>query len=570
MTDVDEKSYKNNINSTSQAQAQAQAQANIPKLSPSSPDTVTSPMQYKPNIHRMESSLNDFSLETKGGANDKSGDNMEHNHEKDEMKEIELKTDEIFSCLSGVYFQKDSSPESRKSRDKDNINHNNDDDDDDDDNEKVVDLWHLRQLAISRRGLLSATIRKRVWLKLVGANEHILTSSSASLPTHFSKTTPSDTTCSSNANLCKTNELEESDISMIKNDIHNCAWNVKDEIKLVRKQHRGQERDKKEKNGLNHKKESHDESSLASLDSGCSSITAGRITPQLIPEAIRAFPRFGPNVPSPHASGASTPVSSIGTPNICPSITPIGIQNISINENSNIPSIIKKEKSKYRRRRKEEHAILLNIITSILRKAPEKDSVDHDSDLESDADTVIVDNINKLYYFRGMHNVIAPLLITLESPSLTSLVFNCLSQNHFYDAMGPTFENIQVAIRLIFIPLLEKVDSSLHNYIVKDAGINDPCVFALPWVLCWFTGEIGNYNIVARLFDVFISSHASFPVYLSVAILTNPSNRKRILMTPCDKSNLVSVIRSLPSTTAAEANAMDAFEDMIEVALSYM
>ena len=92
------------------------------------------------------------------------------------MKEIELKTDEIFSCLGGVYIQKDSSSKSRKSRRGRDKDASNTGDDDDDDDEKVVDLWHLRQLAISKHAFVSASIRKRAWLKLVHADEHIFTS----------------------------------------------------------------------------------------------------------------------------------------------------------------------------------------------------------------------------------------------------------------------------------------------------------------------------------------------------------------------------------------------------------
>lgn len=503
-------------------------QANIPTLSPCSPATSSPSETNRSNNH--------FWSDSEILKDDESDDDDA------DAKQIEIKTDEILSCLNGVFMIES--------------------DDVADDEERVVDLWHLRQLAISKRGLVSATIRKRVWPKLVGANEHILTASMRSLPSHFSRSEFNDS-----HRVNKFNELADSDVTMIKHDINDCVWNIEEEIKSVRRK-RDQEREDRKISGMKFTKSMDLEtSSLASLDSGCSSITAGRITPQLIPEAIRAFPRFGYGVTSPHASGSSTPVSGIATPNTIPSITPLGVQNICINENNSVPTVITKVK-RSRRKRKEEQALLLNIITSVLRVVPEEEDSD-DSDFEYDDDTVVADNIKKLYYFKGMHNVIGPLLITLESPSLTSLIFNRLAQSHLRDAMGSTFESIQAGVRLIFMPLLEKVDKTIHEYLIR-GHVKDPCVFALPWVLCWFTSDVADYDIVTRLFDVFIASHASFPVYLSVAMLTHPASKARIMMTPCNQTALVPVISSLPSTTANERNAMNLFEEVIELAISYM
>ena len=44
--------------------------------------------------------------------------------------------------------------------------------------EEEVDLWKLRDLALSRGGLIHAQIRKQAWPKLVAAHEQILVSCS--------------------------------------------------------------------------------------------------------------------------------------------------------------------------------------------------------------------------------------------------------------------------------------------------------------------------------------------------------------------------------------------------------
>ena len=133
------------------------------------------------------------------------------------------------------------------------------------------------------------------------------------------------------------------------------------------------------------------------------------------------------------------------------------------------------------------------------------------------------------------------------------------------------FESIQAGIRLIFMPLLEKVDKSLHDYLIK-GGLKDPCVFALQWVLCWFATDVMEYDIIGRLFDLFIASHASFPVYFSVAMLTHSYNKGRIMMTPCETSALNAVIFSLPTTSFSADNihANHMIEETIKASLSFM
>lgn len=525
---LSETQEKESTDSNKQYDEDVKAQANIPTLSPSSlltPESSSSEAVQSNHFWAESEYLNN-----------------EDSNEDEKAKENEIKMDEILSCLNGVAVTKES-------------------DNGCDDEGKVVNLWHLRQLAITRHGLVNASIRKRVWPKLVGANEQILTASFTSLPSLFSRSEVSDSIKAS-----KINDLTNSDVEMIKNDIQDCVWSIEKEIKAVRQQ-RNHERGEKRSLGLNVRRGFDGDSSVTSLDSGCSSITTGKITPQLIPECIRAFPRLSTAVASPYVSGTSSPVSGIATPNTVPSITPYGIQNMSINENSVVPTVITNVR-KSRRKQKEEQALLLSIITSILRTVPEEKNFD-ECDFDADDDTVVADNTNKLYYFKGMHNLIAPLLITLESPSLTSLIFNRLAQSHLRDAMGLTFDGIQASIRLVFMTLLKRVDKGLHDYLLR-GGLEDPCVFALPWVLCWFSSDIPNYEIISRLFDVFIATHASFPIYLSVAMLTYPSSKELIMMTPCKHSALVTVMRSLPACSASHSNAINIFEDIIELAISYM
>ena len=67
------------------------------------------------------------------------------------------------------------------------------------------------------------------------------------------------------------------------------------------------------------------------------------------------------------------------------------------------------------------------------------------------------------------------------------------------------------------MPVSNKVYQELHDYIVK-GPVKETYGFLLSWVLSWFTNDTLNYYIICRLFDAFIASLYSFPVYLSVEI----------------------------------------------------
>eukprot|EP00555_Chaetoceros_dichaeta_P011686 CAMPEP_0198268346 /NCGR_PEP_ID=MMETSP1447-20131203/36806_1 /TAXON_ID=420782 /ORGANISM="Chaetoceros dichaeta, Strain CCMP1751" /LENGTH=379 /DNA_ID=CAMNT_0043959341 /DNA_START=57 /DNA_END=1196 /DNA_ORIENTATION=+ len=202
---------------------------------------------------------------------------------------------------------------------------------------------------------------------------------------------------------------------------------------------------------------------------------------------------------------------------------------------------------------KREMGLILNIITAVLRSVPEGEEK------------------SRLHYFQGLHDVAALFLINLESPSLTSLVMKRLCHLHFRDAMRPTFQKVQIILQAIIMPLLEIVDRKLHDYIIQ-GGLDDSSVFALSWILTWFAHDVHNFDVVSRLFDVFLVSHPLFPAYLCVAMLTHPLNRSAIMSTNCEFSALYETICELPKKMASheESKVMNLFEDLIQTALIYI
>jgi len=466
-----------------------------------------------PNLKRIPT----LNLSPRGsGSTEDVLDMLERGKQREEnLSPLEKKMNEILTCLEGTI-----EPSAQGHRYEV------------DDEDKVVDLWHLRHLSLSRGGLISPTIRKRAWPKLVGVDEHILTTTSASIPSPFSSAGFTSNVSDPNEKSSKeeeneneveaTVELTNKDIKLIKQDIGRCAWHVEYHIKMLRK------RREKSKIGERHVgKEVNNDTDL-SLGDFSSFGNTNASTKSNFP-----MPGIGVSMKSPESADVEAPTLQEEDN---------GLQQ-SVSLTSTKPSF----------RSKREMGLIMNIITAVLRSVPEGEN-------ES----------SRLHYFQGLHDVAALFLINLESPSLTSLVMKRICHFHFRDAMRPNFQKVQVILQAAIMPLLETVDKPLHDYILQ-GGTDDSSVFALSWIITWFAHDVHNFDVVSRLFDVFLVSHPLFPAYLSVATLTLPSNRAQIMSTNCEFSALYEILCNIPKNmTSNNEDVMDLFEDLIELALKYM
>src|SRR5689334_9548475 len=66
--------------------------------------------------------------------------------------------------------------------------------------------------------------------------------------------------------------------------------------------------------------------------------------------------------------------------------------------------------------------------------------------------------------------------------------------------------------------LLQYVDPDLNTFI-KRAKL--PPYYGLSWFLTWFSHNIDDLEIIARLFDYFLVSSPYAPLYLSVAVMVS-------------------------------------------------
>lgn len=82
----------------------------------------------------------------------------------------------------------------------------------------------------------------------------------------------------------------------------------------------------------------------------------------------------------------------------------------------------------------------------------------------------------------------------------------------------------------------------VHSFLDK-AGVH--AFFSLSWIITWFAHDIYDLSTVARLFDVFLCSPPSFPLYMSAAIVLH--RKAELLETDCDFALVHDLLAHIPA-----------------------
>eukprot|EP00794_Sanderia_malayensis_P019008 gene19008-20920_t len=125
---------------------------------------------------------------------------------------------------------------------------------------------------------------------------------------------------------------------------------------------------------------------------------------------------------------------------------------------------------------------------------------------------------------------------------LNNVVMRVLCRNqelHYYQG----YHDIAVTLLRVVgedlaVALLEQL--SLHH-IRADVGQ----IFALSWLITWFGHNLEKFNVIVRLFDVFMATNPIMPVYLGSAIIA--SDATNILQLECEMSTVHSYLTKLPN-----------------------
>eukprot|EP01132_Coremiostelium_polycephalum_P007750 gene7750-9534_t len=120
----------------------------------------------------------------------------------------------------------------------------------------------------------------------------------------------------------------------------------------------------------------------------------------------------------------------------------------------------------------------------------------------------------KLHYFQGYHDIASVLLLVTDE-SLAFAMLERLSLNHIRDCMLPSFAEVLKILNLCF-PLVSMVDPKVYQFLLKSDA--QP-MFALSWIITWFSHNLEDLDLVARVFDYFLSSHPLSVLYFSVNLI---------------------------------------------------
>ncbi|XP_054168140.1 TBC1 domain family member 20-like [Oppia nitens] len=146
-----------------------------------------------------------------------------------------------------------------------------------------------------------------------------------------------------------------------------------------------------------------------------------------------------------------------------------------------------------------------------------------------------------LNYFQGYHDICVTFLMVLGE-EMAFYVVNQLSKTHFRVYMEKTMEKTQDLLDIIPIVVREENKTLSEHLERSEVGT----IFALSWVITWFSHVLPTYEDVTRLFDFFLVSHSLMPFYLTVAILLYKQNQ--ILDTDCDMPSVHQFLTRIPET----------------------
>ena len=437
-----------------------------------------------------------------------------------------------------------------------------------------VHMWHLRSLAIQTGGLLNSHGRKLGWFKLAGVDDLVFNGEQA----YHSK---GEGKGSSRASSLGDNDTYEQLQKHLDQEMEPSKWHIQRERRRLRKKTRGTENSSQLSSPLSHSSKN-DLSSIGSNSGSSTPLTANLNTSyagtpksvsfyglESIPagHSFTAFPTKQSKEYSPTSLTVDTSLDSdtlntsldnhtLDTPSSDTDNSVLGPPSPYLSSPTALPQSQLYNKfqcepqsclqysHKYQRkskqmkpkakkdRRAQERKLLVQIATSAFYLIqPQQGHGSHED----------------FQYYPGLQDLIAVLLLHLESPSLTSLLLKQIVKSHLFiysvanedtnidysfasciDDVGvdgtncekDSVQNMDV-VSLSFFPLLEILDTEFHDSLVQ---INKGHTFLdtlsmifgkvlRKWISSWFCcHDTLPITVVSRVVDFFLASHPSMPM----------------------------------------------------------
>eukprot|EP00535_Pseudo-nitzschia_heimii_P013529 CAMPEP_0197198752 /NCGR_PEP_ID=MMETSP1423-20130617/33532_1 /TAXON_ID=476441 /ORGANISM="Pseudo-nitzschia heimii, Strain UNC1101" /LENGTH=1067 /DNA_ID=CAMNT_0042652589 /DNA_START=190 /DNA_END=3390 /DNA_ORIENTATION=+ len=417
-----------------------------------------------------------------------------------------------------------------------------------------IDLWKLREFALSPGGLVSDAIRKRAWPKLVGLDHKY-----DPLPLDdVIAGRKNDSSSSGQGTSVPCSPSQSSAVPTIEIDAQHELFKNKND----------------ERNSA-HSREFPPSSSLIveSMDTAQIDRDVARCTWHLLTGSQRSRR-------SQQISIKKNSTRGNACQRTCLKADGSGLHRAQSYRHS----------AKYRRNRKvtvllkKKQNRLANLINLTLVQSYDR----------SDVKNMDLPSPNRLRYYQGYHDVACIFLHALggsasnqtpldnnegngaDFPShrvyrhyhsgdleLPSKVLCQVSFSHFSDALRSDFLRLQTGLKLVLFPLLSKIDREVHDHLL-DADMEP--FFCLSWILTWFAHDVRDTSLVKRLFDAFLVGHPALPIYATLSMMTHPYNRQMIMETDCDFAALHQCLASLPKHSCKvgyKERVVDGFNNVV-------
>eukprot|EP00543_Licmophora_paradoxa_P011824 CAMPEP_0202476160 /NCGR_PEP_ID=MMETSP1360-20130828/93279_1 /ASSEMBLY_ACC=CAM_ASM_000848 /TAXON_ID=515479 /ORGANISM="Licmophora paradoxa, Strain CCMP2313" /LENGTH=520 /DNA_ID=CAMNT_0049103359 /DNA_START=58 /DNA_END=1620 /DNA_ORIENTATION=+ len=156
----------------------------------------------------------------------------------------------------------------------------------------------------------------------------------------------------------------------------------------------------------------------------------------------------------------------------------------------------------------------------------------------------------KSHYYQGLHDVAGAFLHQIGDVDETTSLLRRVCQSHLRDPLQKDFSKLSWFLNAVLPPLLEKVDPTLNSFF-RELEV-DVSSFVLPWLITWFTHDIIDPNVSARLIDAFMAAHATFPLYFIVAMITNAQNRDELMYVEPDACMVAVAVKKFPKSICSD------------------
>lgn len=141
----------------------------------------------------------------------------------------------------------------------------------------------------------------------------------------------------------------------------------------------------------------------------------------------------------------------------------------------------------------------------------------------------------ELHYYQGYHDIcITFLLVCGEQASLAMV--EKVSTHHLRDFMDPTMDSTTHILNYL-LPILKMANPKLVEYLEKsEVGT----IFALSWLITWYSYVVPEQKDIERLYDFFLSCHPLMPVYFAAQIVLD--NADKILDGECEMARIYQLL----------------------------